>query len=170
MHTSDYNMSDLARVPSYGAALRSSGAVTPFTEGPPSYMEATSRPPSPGAPGGASTSAPSHPSYFGSSSSSSPPIAGPSILSGSPRGGGGFLTRPSRAHVRAGHGGSASDLQRLAEHQAAGVNVGIGGSAPLPIRSAAAAATGPLPPQMETQQMLLQREEEARLRMLRAQT
>ena len=43
----DYNMDSLSRVPSYGAALRN-GAITPFTEVPPSYTEATSRPPSPG--------------------------------------------------------------------------------------------------------------------------
>ncbi|PNS14230.1 hypothetical protein CAC42_6743 [Sphaceloma murrayae] len=44
----DYDMNDLTRIPSYGTALRSSGNVTPYTEYPPSYMEATSRPPSPG--------------------------------------------------------------------------------------------------------------------------
>jgi hypothetical protein len=44
----DYDMASLARVPSYGAALRTPGHLTPFTEGPPSYVEATSRPPSPG--------------------------------------------------------------------------------------------------------------------------
>lgn len=43
----DYNMDNLIRVPSYGAALRTSGTITPFTDGPPSYTEATSRPPSP---------------------------------------------------------------------------------------------------------------------------
>ncbi|KAK4635143.1 putative HECT-type ubiquitin ligase-interacting protein creD [Fulvia fulva] len=48
VHTQDYNMDDLVRVPSYGAALRTPGAVTPFTEVPPSYEFATSRPPSPG--------------------------------------------------------------------------------------------------------------------------
>ncbi|EME49340.1 hypothetical protein DOTSEDRAFT_68198 [Dothistroma septosporum NZE10] len=48
VHTQDYNMDDLVRVPSYGAALRTPGAVTPFTEVPPSYEYATSRPPSPG--------------------------------------------------------------------------------------------------------------------------
>lgn len=47
IHAQDYNLNDLSRVPSYGAALRTPGAVTPFTEGPPSYLEATSRPPSP---------------------------------------------------------------------------------------------------------------------------
>ncbi|KAF2209388.1 hypothetical protein CERZMDRAFT_47471 [Cercospora zeae-maydis SCOH1-5] len=47
VHSRDYDMNDLSRVPSYGAALRAPGAVTPFTEGPPSYTEATSRPPSP---------------------------------------------------------------------------------------------------------------------------
>ncbi|KXT04628.1 hypothetical protein AC578_2092 [Pseudocercospora eumusae] len=46
IHQQDYNMDDLTRVPSYGAALRTPGAMTPFTEGPPSYLEATSRPPS----------------------------------------------------------------------------------------------------------------------------
>lgn len=45
---SDYNMDNLIRVPSYGAALRAPGTVTPLTDGPPSYVEATSRPPSPG--------------------------------------------------------------------------------------------------------------------------
>ncbi|KAM3415390.1 hypothetical protein BST61_g8916 [Cercospora zeina] len=47
IHRRDYDLNDLSRVPSYGAALRTPGAVTPFTEGPPSYMEATSRPSSP---------------------------------------------------------------------------------------------------------------------------
>lgn len=43
-----YDMSTLTRVPSYGAALRTpTGSVTPYTAGPPSYVEATSRPPSP---------------------------------------------------------------------------------------------------------------------------
>ncbi|WPG98607.1 Hypothetical protein R9X50_00140000 [Acrodontium crateriforme] len=45
--TSDYDISTLSRVPSYGAATRTPGAVTPFTDGPPTYFEATSRPPSP---------------------------------------------------------------------------------------------------------------------------
>ena len=44
----DYDMHNLTRVPSYGAALRTPGHITPFTDGPPSYIEATSRPPSPG--------------------------------------------------------------------------------------------------------------------------
>ncbi len=43
----DYDMDNLMRVPSYGAALRTSGTITPFTDVPPSYVEATSRPPSP---------------------------------------------------------------------------------------------------------------------------
>lgn len=43
-----YDLNTLSRVPSYGAALRTPGAVTPFTDGPPSYVDATSRPPSPG--------------------------------------------------------------------------------------------------------------------------
>ena len=43
----DYNMDNLMRVPSYGAALRNSGTITPYADGPPSYVEATSRPPSP---------------------------------------------------------------------------------------------------------------------------
>ncbi|GAB7355325.1 hypothetical protein MBLNU459_g5855t3 [Dothideomycetes sp. NU459] len=47
VHTNDYDMGYLSRVPSYGAAVRTPGPVTPFTDGPPSYMEATSRPPSP---------------------------------------------------------------------------------------------------------------------------
>lgn len=47
VHQQDYDMNDLTRVPSYGAALRTPGAVTPFTDGPPSYLDATSRPPSP---------------------------------------------------------------------------------------------------------------------------
>lgn len=47
IHQSDYDVNDLSRVPSYGAALRTPGAMTPFTEGPPSYIDATSRPPSP---------------------------------------------------------------------------------------------------------------------------
>lgn len=44
---SDYDISSLSRVPSYGAAIRTPGAMTPFTDGPPTYFEATSRPPSP---------------------------------------------------------------------------------------------------------------------------
>ena len=47
IHQRDYNLSTLSRVPSYGAALRTPGSITPFTDGPPSYVEATSRPPSP---------------------------------------------------------------------------------------------------------------------------
>jgi len=47
IHQSDYDVNNLSRVPSYGAAIRHSGAMTPFTEGPPSYLDATSRPPSP---------------------------------------------------------------------------------------------------------------------------
>lgn len=44
----DYDINNLSRVPSYGAAIRTpGGAITPFTDGPPTYMEATSRPPSP---------------------------------------------------------------------------------------------------------------------------
>jgi arrestin-related trafficking adapter 4/5/7 len=46
----DYNMDNLMRVPSYGAALRTSGTITPHTDAPPSYVEATSRPPSPQGP------------------------------------------------------------------------------------------------------------------------
>jgi len=45
---SDYDMDSLARVPSYGAALRMPGSLTPYTDGPPTYVEATSRPTSPG--------------------------------------------------------------------------------------------------------------------------
>jgi hypothetical protein len=47
IHTADYDVNNLSRVPSYGAAIRHTGAMTPFTEGPPSYLDATSRPPSP---------------------------------------------------------------------------------------------------------------------------
>lgn len=43
----DYDMNDLLRVPSYGHALRTSGSVTPLTDGPPTYVQATSRPSSP---------------------------------------------------------------------------------------------------------------------------
>nr|POE75488.1 hect-type ubiquitin ligase-interacting protein cred [Quercus suber] len=43
----DYNLSDLSRVPSYNAAVRTPGAVTPFVDGPPTYVQAISRPPSP---------------------------------------------------------------------------------------------------------------------------
>ena len=43
----DYDLNTLSRVPSYGAALRTPGAITPFSDGPPSYVDATSRPPSP---------------------------------------------------------------------------------------------------------------------------
>jgi hypothetical protein len=46
-HMDDFDMGTLSRVPSYGAAVRTPGPFTPFTDGPPSYMEATSRPPSP---------------------------------------------------------------------------------------------------------------------------
>jgi len=46
-HMDDFDLGTLSRVPSYGAAVRTPGPFTPFTEGPPSYMEATSRPPSP---------------------------------------------------------------------------------------------------------------------------
>lgn len=49
IHRDDYNLDTLSRVPSYGAALRTPmGTITPFTDGPPSYQQATSRPPSPG--------------------------------------------------------------------------------------------------------------------------
>ncbi|KAK5113239.1 hypothetical protein LTR62_003575 [Meristemomyces frigidus] len=49
VHESDFDLSTLSRVPSYGAALRTpAGTITPFTDGPPSYIDATSRPPSPG--------------------------------------------------------------------------------------------------------------------------
>lgn len=48
VHQADYDMSTLSRVPSYGAAVRTPGLMTPFVDGPPSYFEATSRPPSPG--------------------------------------------------------------------------------------------------------------------------
>lgn len=47
IHQQDYDMGTLSRVPSYGAAVRTPGLVTPYIEGPPSYFEATSRPPSP---------------------------------------------------------------------------------------------------------------------------
>lgn len=47
VHSNDYDMGYLSRVPSYGAAVRTPGPMTPFLDGPPSYMEATSRPPSP---------------------------------------------------------------------------------------------------------------------------
>ncbi|KAL1584146.1 hypothetical protein WHR41_07241 [Cladosporium halotolerans] len=53
IHQSDYDVNNLSRVPSYGAALRTSGTMTPYTEGPPSYLDATSRPPSPQPGGGA---------------------------------------------------------------------------------------------------------------------
>ena len=33
VHQADYDLNDLSRVPSYGAALRTPGAVTPFSEG-----------------------------------------------------------------------------------------------------------------------------------------
>jgi len=44
---SDYDIDGLSRVPSYGYALRTSGTATPHTPGLPTYIEATSRPPSP---------------------------------------------------------------------------------------------------------------------------
>lgn len=48
IHQHDYSLDALSRVPSYGAALRApTGHITPFTDGPPSYQQATSRPPSP---------------------------------------------------------------------------------------------------------------------------
>jgi len=50
VHQDDYNLGNLSRVPSYGAALRTSEPHTPYAEGPPSYDEATSRPPSPHGP------------------------------------------------------------------------------------------------------------------------
>lgn len=43
----DYDMNDLLRVPSYGHALRTTGNITPLTDGPPTYVQATSRPSSP---------------------------------------------------------------------------------------------------------------------------
>ena len=46
-HQQDFDLSSLSRVPSYGAALRTPGTRTPYTDGPPSYVDATSRPPSP---------------------------------------------------------------------------------------------------------------------------
>jgi hypothetical protein len=42
-----FDMGTLSRVPSYGAAVRTPGAFAPLADGPPSYNEATSRPPSP---------------------------------------------------------------------------------------------------------------------------
>lgn len=47
-HSPLYNMEDLNRIPSYGTALRTPHATSPYDETPPSYFEATSRPPSPG--------------------------------------------------------------------------------------------------------------------------
>lgn len=48
IHQADYDLGTLSRVPSYGAAVRTpGGAMTPYYEGPPSYVDATSRPPSP---------------------------------------------------------------------------------------------------------------------------
>jgi hypothetical protein len=44
---SDFDLDQLARIPSYNTALRTPGAVTPLSECPPSYIIATSRPPSP---------------------------------------------------------------------------------------------------------------------------
>lgn len=43
----DYDMNNLLRVPSYGQALRTTGNITPLTDGPPTYVQATSRPSSP---------------------------------------------------------------------------------------------------------------------------
>lgn len=43
----DFNLTHLSRVPSYNAAMRTPGPVTPFDQRPPSYVEVTSRPPSP---------------------------------------------------------------------------------------------------------------------------
>ena len=50
VHRDDYDMGVLSRVPSYGAALRTSEPSTPYAPGPPSYNDATSRPPSPHGP------------------------------------------------------------------------------------------------------------------------
>ncbi|KAK5000761.1 hypothetical protein LTR66_000447 [Elasticomyces elasticus] len=47
IHQSDYDYDSLSRTPSYGAALRTPAPQTAFTEVPPSYETATSRPPSP---------------------------------------------------------------------------------------------------------------------------
>jgi hypothetical protein len=44
---SDFDLDQLARVPSYNTALRTPGVVTPLSDCPPSYVIATSRPPSP---------------------------------------------------------------------------------------------------------------------------
>ncbi|KAK3114343.1 hypothetical protein LTR53_007430 [Teratosphaeriaceae sp. CCFEE 6253] len=70
-----YDMSTLSRVPSYGAALRTPGSATPFVDVPPSYVEATSRPPSPSPGSGATTHvttpAQAHMRYFPDSPTSS---------------------------------------------------------------------------------------------------
>jgi hypothetical protein len=47
MIESDFDLDQLARVPSYNTALRTPGAVTPLSDCPPSYIIATSRTPSP---------------------------------------------------------------------------------------------------------------------------
>ena len=57
MQAMDYNLEHLNRVPSYGAALRTSGPTTPFNQGPPSYFEAISRPASPSPTAAAATGA-----------------------------------------------------------------------------------------------------------------
>jgi len=71
------DMESLSRVPSYGAAVRTPGPVTPFTDGPPSYFEATSRPPSPGA-GGLAPTRPSAAHFRTRSSPHSPGGSGTS--------------------------------------------------------------------------------------------
>jgi len=65
------DMESLSRVPSYGAAVRTPGPITPFNDGPPSYFEATSRPPSPGA-GGLAPARPSAAHFRTRSSPHSP--------------------------------------------------------------------------------------------------
>ncbi|KAK5123635.1 hypothetical protein LTR85_002673 [Meristemomyces frigidus] len=105
VHRQDYDLNTLSRVPSYGAALRTPGAITPFSEGPPSYVDATSRPPSPGIqrPGQAhirsGTSSPN-------SNSSSQTLNGPfSSLS--------MTTQPSRVHRESFHDSEEARLRTL---------------------------------------------------------
>ncbi|KAK4506833.1 hypothetical protein PRZ48_000566 [Zasmidium cellare] len=113
IHQNDYNMDDLSRVPSYGAALRTPGAITPFTEGPPSYIEATSRPPSPiqiQRPGQAHVrSGASTPNSHSSQQTLTTPFSSLNlgmIQEGIPVNGAGGVAQspPSRSHVGHGHG------------------------------------------------------------------
>ncbi|KAF2718424.1 hypothetical protein K431DRAFT_230936 [Polychaeton citri CBS 116435] len=78
--------STLSRVPSYAAAVRTPGHITPYVDGPPSYIDATSRPPSPHQPG-------SPPSGFHTSTSPPSEDSGFSPIPG-------LIARPDTVHLR----------------------------------------------------------------------